>query len=352
MKLLSRVGISLATLFLFAAPTTVQGQVSNCFFPFWGGYGYGYGAPSYGGYYAGYSPMWGAPAPMGLYSASYAPSANCCAPSCCAPSCCDSCGGNCATGACGTSTGTGTLKPSTDENFIQKSREQSEDGAKERTFGTDDEADPNRSYQRERNPGDGFQPGTRRTPATDPATDPASDAGWEKNRNRSPAGNGAGGTESPAGNSDKDSSAPFEPTDNDSKIDNDFPPFAPNPSEQSSNKPPMSDPATPQITDPAADPAGDMSDGFGNPSTDPAKEKSPSDFLDPDGDTGAKPAEESPTGGTNPSAFRSQLREVVPAQRLARRTPAQSGSNFAGRQSKEKATRWISLPLTEGHARL
>ncbi len=72
MKLLSRIGISLATLIMTAAPGAVQAQVSGCFFPFWGGYGYGYGAPSYGGYYAGYSPMWGAPAPMGLYSASYA----------------------------------------------------------------------------------------------------------------------------------------------------------------------------------------------------------------------------------------------------------------------------------------
>lgn len=351
MKLLSRIGISLATLIMTAAPAAVQAQVSGCFFPFWGGYGYGYGAPSYGGYYAGYSPMWGVPAPMGMYSASYAPVSNCCV-----PSCCDPCGGSCASGSCAPTTGTGTLKPSTDENFIQKSREDQELPEKERTFGTDDETDPNRRYQRERNPGDGFEPGTRRTPASDPAadpaTDPASDTGWE-NRNRNPASGGSRDSGAPAGGA-TDPTTPFEPAGTNGGTggtDNDFPPFSPTLNEQSTNKPPMSDPATDPAAAPAADPAEDMNDGFGTPSTDPEKEKSPSDFLNPDKDSEAKPTD-TPAAGANPSAFRSQLREVLPAQRLARKTVPQTGSNFAGRQSREKATRWISLPLTEGHARL
>ncbi|MBL8815896.1 MAG: hypothetical protein JNL58_07680 [Planctomyces sp.] len=334
MNLLSRVGFSLATAILAAAPAAAQ--VSSCFFPFWGGYG----APMYGGGYAGYSPTWGVPAPMAMYSASYAPSAGCCV-----PSCCDPCGG-CSTGACGVgATGTGTLKPTTDENFIEQSREKQEDAGKERTFGSDPDTDPNRQYQRERNPGDGFEPGTGRT-RPDPRT-PA-DSGWENRGRTAPGSDPAGAGGAGAGGSGAGAGA-VDGADTGTD-DGAFPPFPDNlGGDRSSNKPPMSDPAT-EAT-PAGNGTGD--DGFGSPAADPAKDsaKDPADFLGPGATDGSK-SETDPATGANPTAMRSQLREVVPSQRLAGRPARKSNSGFAGSQSNGKATRWISVPLPESHARL
>lgn len=330
MNLLSRVGFSLATMILAAAPAAAQ--VSGCFFPFWGGYG----APMYGGGYAGYSPAWGVPAPMAMYSTSYAPTG-----ACCVPSCCDPCGG-CSSGACGVgATGTGTLKPATDENFIEQSREKQEDTSKERTFGNDSESDPNRQYQRERNPGDGFEPGTGRNPAT--PRNPA-DSGWENRDRTAPTDNPAGAVEEPAGGVGAGGAGAGAGTGT-GDDDGAFPPFPDNlGSDRSSNKPPVSDPAT----DSAPGAEGSGADGFGSPATEPAK--APSDFLGPGANEEPKPQTD-PTAGSSSGAMRSQLREVVPSQRLAGRSK-QSASSFAGRQSKEKATRWISVPLPESHARL
>ena len=337
MRLFVRFASVLMVGMVAAAPTSAQ--MAGCISPFSPGFwGFGnYCSPGYGGMYGAYAPVWPSYAPPMNYGVGYGGFDNCGCSSCCDPcggSCGTGCSSGCATGSCG-AVGTGTLKPAEDDNFRSKAPAGTEPTGTEpadnrnREFGNDAGDNSRRPaedrYERDNAPIDGFDTPIDRRPVGGLNEDP----GWESSGSRTPGveGTGSGVGASPA-NANEDG---LFPEDNFGPIRN-------------SNKPPMSDPLE--------------SNGAGAPA---------------DGNTPVNPSEPNDSGaGTNtddflspvdPSAslpkirqerFVSRLRDVVPAQRLARRSlpGARDQSTIAGHQPSQGKIRWISLPSVDGRARL
>lgn len=315
---------SLAALILAAATGAIGATPAQaCWFWPWGmgyygynaGYGGQYAAPSYPSYNVGYRPAWGLGYPLGYsaYGSAYGSS-------CCASVCCDPCGGACAGGACagGACAGTtgaqsgGSLKPQSDSNF--------EGGSGAYDAAPDAPA------------------GTRRTPAaktTDPADVPGSDATFD-----APA---TPRRSVPAVSTDDFNSS--------GAATEEITPFGAETGV--SNKPPVPeikdlDPVQPDSTfapEPAAaDPAA------GKPAT---EEAGSSDAFLPVEPTAPAPKPAAPKArrvlpGSAVASQGSRMHEVLRPGRLAIKP---SGTSLTQKPVPDKV-RWISAPLSEGHARL
>lgn len=334
MKLFARCGLSL----FVSAASVLSGTVpaEACFFPFmpagWGGYGYGAPAPNYGGYYAGYRPMWAAPVPVGFYSAAYAPVAYGCA-----PVCCDPCASGCATGDCATNscvgTSTDSLKPAADPAFRSKNNDVEKAPTDSETFGADPKDDRSR-YERERDPMDGFS-----TP--NPAATPGGDQWDATGRPKAPASDPLKNETAPAGS--KTTAPGFDPVPDDGL-------FSEDPLERKSNRPPITDPA-PEAggTGTGGAPAGDAPADV----TEPKKELP--DFLSPVPNPGVNlrgPQTANPVAdATSDKAVGSQLREVIPRTRLAGRSLSRPALHYSATEPA-RPIRWISVPKAESQVRL
>jgi hypothetical protein len=274
---------------------SVSSASACCLWPFGGWWGAGYGAPM-GGYYGASYPSY-APVTAGYYSAGYGSA------DCCAPACCDPCGGGgCNNGSCiGSTAPAGSLKPQTDPNF--------DNGTKEKDK-YDDEFDrdrlkrPSDLPERDRS----FTPRTRTTPEETAPIDDFRSRPTDRGTDPDPAPFGTG-------------------------------------NDQINNKPPMAEPDDLPAVDPDNSATG-TPDG--------------STFLDEDNgglnnqtrrDRRELSVTERPSG----------LNEVIAPKRLASRsvptTRVQNRTSFAGKADSDKnapvrPVRWISLPMPEGNERL
>ncbi|MCA9037763.1 MAG: hypothetical protein KDA91_21680 [Planctomycetaceae bacterium] len=324
MRVFSKLGlIALAGLFTCE---TASAQFGSCYSPF---------SPGFWG--VGYAPMPMAPVPMygysgwggSPYSAGYG-SFDCgCSP-------CSNCGGSCGVGNCGgvgcgtgCSTGcgvveSGTLKPSADPNFREKSEPErpAEDLERRRdNLGTDPrdglEDTPRRTYD---DPSDGFLP-----------ADPARSGGEPDlfDNNRGPLDEPTGGVGTGRENER------WAPSGGDSggSGNDDFPSLTP----RATNKPPISDPlsGTPE-TEEAPKAVEDATPESGST-------EDPTDLLSP----------ESSARNQRPEMFVSRLRDVLPVQRTAGRGIPVNGPGKAiatGRPIHQ--IRWIAAPAEAGLTRL
>lgn len=326
MKRLAALILAAATGVIGAAPAQA------CWFWPWGmgyygysaGYGGQYGAPAYPSYNVGYRPSWGMGYPQGF--AAYTGS-------CCAPVCCDPCGGACSGGACagGACGGTGgaqsggSLKPQVDSNFQGGSGTYDADpatpaGPRRAPAGkAADPADPSGSDAT-------FDaPATPRRPAPAGSTDDFNSSG-AATEEITPFGAETGVSNKPPVPEIKD----LDPVQPDST-------FAPEPA------PAEAQPAT-DAAAPAADPAA------GKPA---AEDTGSGDAFLPVEPTAPAPKPAVPEArrtlpGSVVAGQGSRMHEVLRPARLAQK-PA-SGS--LTQKPVPDAVRWISAPLSEGHARL
>ena len=329
MRFVSQFGSVLVVGLISATPVSAQ------LFPFspgyWGGYGYGGGcAPGWGGMYSSYSPVWPSYAAPMNYGVGYGAfdSGCCCSP--CMDACGGACGTGCSTGSCG-AVDSGSLKPAQDDNFRSGAPAESTPNAtdREREFGgsrsRDERPAASDRYERDTAPVDSFEPATPRR--SNPVLDNEPD--WGPSGTRTPAAaDPANGLGTPGSGLIDDGLFPAD--------DDKFGPL------RETNKPPMSDPLESDGFDVPAG-SGGASDPIqlGNGGIDGTAD----DFLPPlDGTTSSR---------ANRVPVVSRLRDVVPVERLARRSlpSAQSKPSVVQNDSAGKI-RWISLPAVDGRVRL
>ena len=294
MKQLIQIAFSLTVFAIGALPAS-----ACCLWPFGGMWGAGYyGTPVSAGYYgspgyysAGYAP-WSTGSYGGVYSSGYASTGGCCV-----PSCCDPCGGACASGSCAGSTGSGTLKPETDQNFDR--------GTKDREY------DRDRTNPLEPDPLDEPLDRNLRSRKKADELDPVDDF------NAAPAGRtGTGATDM----------------------------FDAGTDDQINKKPPMSEIQELPATDPPET-------GDGKTFLPPIKDETPS---------GSQTRRESrPKSLAEQSSGLSEV--IRSKRLASRSLPAihrtQPATSFAGRSNGDNVglnppVRWISVPMPEGQVRL